>query len=125
VSRFTTWLRARKSIASGAAIAVLAGVPLGFAVLHQGYPVTDPELHAREVWVTNAEDLLAGRLNRQIEELDAAVSTASNEIDVFQNGSDAFIYDPSVGSIERIDPSFTTLVEAHRRAAGVEGRLRR
>ncbi len=111
MSRFTTWLRARKSIASGAAIAVLAGVPLGFAVLHQGYPVTDPELHAREVWVTNAEDLLAGRLNRQIEELDAAVSTASNEIDVFQNGSDAFIYDPSVGSVERIDPSFTTLVE--------------
>lgn len=111
MSRFTTWLRARRSIASATAIAVLAGVPLGFAVLHQGYPVTDPELHAREVWVTNAEDLLAGRLNRQIEELDAAVSTASNEIDVFQNGSDAFIYDPGVGSIERIDPSFTTLVE--------------
>ncbi|MCD2442499.1 Ig-like domain-containing protein [Agromyces sp. SYSU K20354] len=111
MSRFTAWVRARRSIASGTAIAVLAGVPLGFAVLHQGYPVTDPELHAREVWVTNAEDLLAGRLNRQIEELDAAVSTASNEVDVFQDGSDAFLYDPGVGSIERIDPSFTTLVE--------------
>ncbi|GAA1832946.1 Ig-like domain-containing protein [Agromyces salentinus] len=109
MSTFTSWLRARKSIASGAAIAVLAGVPITFAVLHQGFPVTDPDLRAREVWVTNAEELLAGRLNRQIEELDAAVSTASNEADVLQNGDDAFIYDRSVGSVERIDPSFTTL----------------
>ena len=54
--------------------ASLAGVPLTFAVLHQGFPVTDPDLRARDVWVTNGEDLLAGRLNRQIEELDAAVA---------------------------------------------------
>ncbi|MGI9824000.1 Ig-like domain-containing protein [Agromyces sp. Marseille-Q5079] len=109
MSTFTSWLRARKTLASGLAIAVLAGVPVTIAVLHEGFPVTDPDLRAREVWVTNAEELLTGRLNRQIEELDAAVSTASNEADVFQNGDDAFIYDRSVGSIERIDPSFTTL----------------
>lgn len=108
---FTSWLRGRKQVASITALAVLAGVPLGFAVLHQGFPVTDPDLRAREVWVTNAEELLAGRLNRQIEELDAAVATATNEIDVFQNGDDAFLFDPSVGSLERIDPSFTTLVQ--------------
>ncbi|GAA1950007.1 Ig-like domain-containing protein [Agromyces allii] len=109
MSGFTSWLRARKTLASGVAIAVLVGAPVTVAVLHQGFPVTDPDLRAREVWVTNAEELLAGRLNRQIEELDAAVSTASNEADVFQNGDDAFVYDPAVGSIERIDPSFTTL----------------
>jgi hypothetical protein len=106
---FTSWLRERKTLASATAIAVLAGVPLTVAVLHQGFPVTDPDLRARDVWVTNAEELLAGRLNRQIEELDAAVSTASNEADVFQNGDDAFVFDPAIGSIERIDPSFTTL----------------
>jgi hypothetical protein len=93
------------------ALAVLAGVPVGIAALHQGFPVTDPDLRAREVWVTNAEELLAGRLNRQIEELDAAVATATNETDVFQHGDDAFLYDPSIGSVERIDPSFTTLVQ--------------
>lgn len=106
---FTSWLRARKTLASGVAIAVLVGAPVTIAVLHEGFPVTDPDLRAREVWVTNAEELLAGRLNRQIEELDAAVSTASNETDVYQNGDDAFVYDPAVGSVERIDPSFTTL----------------
>ena len=106
-----SWVRSRRNIASATALAVLAAVPIGIAVLHQGFPVTDPDLRAREVWVTNAEDLLAGRLNRQIEELDAAVATATNEIDVFQHGEDAFLFDPSVGSLERIDPSFTTLVQ--------------
>ena len=54
-------------------VAVVVGVPVTIAVLHQGFPVTDPDLRARDVWVTNGEELLAGRLNRQIEELDAAV----------------------------------------------------
>ncbi|WP_400999196.1 Ig-like domain-containing protein [Agromyces sp. GXQ0307] len=106
-----SWARSRRNVASVAALVVLAGVPVGLAMAYQGFPVTDPDLRAREVWVTNAEELLAGRLNRQIEELDAAVATASNEIDVFQDGDDAFLFDPSVGSIERIDPSFTTLVQ--------------
>ncbi|GAA2025783.1 Ig-like domain-containing protein [Agromyces tropicus] len=106
-----SWARSRRSIASAAALAVLAGVPVGIAVAHEGFPVTDPDLRARDVWVTNAEDLLAGRLNRQIEELDAAVATASSEVDVFQDGEDAFLFDPGAGTIERIDPSFTTLVQ--------------
>ncbi|MGW9629137.1 Ig-like domain-containing protein [Agromyces sp. NPDC055520] len=106
---FTSWVRARKAAASTVAIALLAGVPLTFAVIHQGFPVTDVDLSAREVWVTNGKELLAGRLNRQIEELDAAVNTASNSFDVLQDGDDVFLYDESLGSIERIDPAFTTL----------------
>ncbi|WP_022887786.1 Ig-like domain-containing protein [Agromyces italicus] len=108
---FASWIRTRKATATTLALTLLAGVPLTFAVLHQGFPVTDPDLRARDVWVTNAKDLLAGRLNRPIGELDAAVSTATNEFDVLQNGDDAFLYDRSIGSIERIDPSFTTLTE--------------
>ncbi|WP_022891779.1 Ig-like domain-containing protein [Agromyces subbeticus] len=106
---FTSWVRTRKATASTVAITLLAGVPLTFAVLHQGFPVTDVDLEAREVWVTNGKELLAGRLNRQIEELNAAVNTASNAFDVLQDGDDVFLYDESVGSIERIDPAFTTL----------------
>ncbi|MDR6907646.1 hypothetical protein J2X63_003354 [Agromyces sp. 3263] len=108
---FTSWIRARKTTATITTLALIAGVPLAFAVLHQGFPVTDPDLRARDVWVTNAKDLLAGRLNRPIGELDAAVSTATNEFDVFQDGDSAFLYDRSIGSIERIDPSYTTLTE--------------
>ncbi|MFF2270902.1 Ig-like domain-containing protein [Agromyces sp. NPDC058136] len=108
---FTSWVRTRKATATTLALALIAGVPLTAAVLHQGFPVTDPDLRARDVWVTNAKDLLAGRLNKPIGELDAAVPTATNEFDVFQNGDDAFLYDRSIGSVERIDPSFTTLTE--------------
>ncbi|MGX5696211.1 Ig-like domain-containing protein [Agromyces soli] len=101
----------RRAIASATALALLAGVPIGFAVLHQGFPVTDPDLRVRDVWVTNAEELLAGRLNRQIEELDAAVATSSNATEVFQHGDDVFLYDASAGAVERVDPAFTTLVQ--------------
>ena len=88
---FTAWVRARKPIASAVALAVVVGVPVTIAALHQGFPVTDPDLRARDVWVTNGQELLAGRLNRQIEELDAAVATASNDVDVFQDGDDVFL----------------------------------
>ena len=87
----------------------MAGVPFTFAVLHEGFPVSDVDLTARDVWVTNGEELLAGRLNRQIEELNGSVNASSNTFDMLQDGDDVFIYDESVGSLERVDPAFTTL----------------
>jgi hypothetical protein len=103
--------RKRKGIASALAIAVLAGVPVAFAVLHDGFPVSDVELDARDVWVTNGDALLGGRLNRQIEELDGSVSGQSAALDVVQNGSDVFLVDPELGTLSRVDPAYTTLVE--------------
>jgi large repetitive protein len=111
VGTFTAWARGRKQVASVVALAVAIGVPVTIAAFHEGFPVTDPDLRARDVWVTNGEELLAGRLNRQIEELDAAVATASNDVDVFQNGDDVFLLDASAGSLERIDAAFTTLTQ--------------
>ena len=109
MGKLSSWLRVRKTTASVAAIAVLAGVPLTFAVLHQGFPVTDVDLTARDVWVTNGKELLAGRLNRQIEELNGAVNASSNTFDVLQDGDDVFMYDESIGTLDRVDPAFTTL----------------
>ncbi|MGI9823999.1 Ig-like domain-containing protein [Agromyces sp. Marseille-Q5079] len=101
----------RRELASIAALALLIGVPTGIAVLHHGFPVTDVDLDARNVWVTNGEELLAGRLSKPIAELDGAVSTASRHVDVLQHGDDVFLHDGDAGAIERIDPSYTTLVE--------------
>jgi hypothetical protein len=109
--RFTAWLRERKTLASTVTLAILAGVPVTFAVLHQGFPVSDADLVSRDVWVTNGERLLAGRLNRQIEELNGAVETASRSIDVLQAGDDVFLLDSDASTVERIDPAFTTLVQ--------------
>ena len=105
------WKRSRKAIASTTAILVVIGVPTTFAVLHEGFPITDVDLTTRDVWVTNGEQFLAGRLNRQIEELNGAVSAASNGLDVVQNGTSVFLVDNVSGSLERIDPAFTRLVE--------------
>jgi large repetitive protein len=107
----TWWTRGRSAIASATALVIAVGVPLSIAVLHKGFPVTDVELTTRDVWVTNGDDVLAGRLNRQIEELDAAVAGATPSLDVVQNGTDVFLFDTDAGSLERIDPAFTRLSE--------------
>jgi large repetitive protein len=110
--------RRRKPIASVLGIALLAGVPVTFAVLHEGFPVSDIDLSAREVWVTNGDALLGGRLNRQIEELTGSVSAQSPALDVVQDGEDVFLVDPDLGSLSRIDPAYTTLVEPAEVPAG-------
>jgi len=103
--------RWRKTVASATLLALVAGVPITYAVLHDGFPITDVELEAHEVWVTNGPDYLAGRLNRQIEELDAAVQTATPEIDVVQAGDQVFLHDLAQSTLERIDPAYTTLLQ--------------
>ncbi|HEY5224246.1 MAG TPA: Ig-like domain-containing protein [Microbacteriaceae bacterium] len=106
-----TWLRGRKAVASIVALAVLVGVPLTAAVLHKGFPVKDVNLDTRDVWVTNGEKLLAGRLNHQIGELDASVAGESNKLDVLQDSSAYFLTDAAHGVVERIDPAYVTLVD--------------
>ncbi|WP_374010880.1 Ig-like domain-containing protein [Leifsonia sp. LS-T14] len=91
------------------ALAVVAGVPLTIAVLHKGFPVNAVELDTRDVWVTNGEKLLGGRLNHQIDELDAAVTGASADLDVLQDGPSYFLTDLPHGTVDRIDPAFVSL----------------
>ncbi|MBI5161151.1 MAG: tandem-95 repeat protein [Micrococcales bacterium] len=101
--------RGRKALASVVVIAVAAGVPVTFAILHQGFPVTDVDLASKDVWVTNGAKQLAGRLNRQIEELDGSAQATSGSIDLLQNGDDVFLENRSRRTLERIDPAYTTL----------------
>ncbi|WP_158863617.1 Ig-like domain-containing protein [Leifsonia sp. AG29] len=91
------------------ALAVVAGVPLTVAVLHHGFPVSAVDLGARDVWVTNGEKLLGGRLNHQIDELDAAVTGSSSDLDVLQDSSSYFLTDLPHGTVDRIDPAFVSL----------------
>ncbi|MCW4457531.1 Ig-like domain-containing protein [Microbacterium sp. MPKO10] len=103
------WLRGRKVTASVIAASLILAVPVTFAVLHPGYPASDVDLEARDVWVTNGKELLAGRLNKQIEELDASVATLANDIDIFQDGELALLHDRVSSTVQTIDPAYTTL----------------
>ncbi len=103
------WLRRRKAVASAVAIAVLAGVPITVASMYKGFPVADLDLNALDVWVTAGDQLLGGRLNHQIDDLDAVVSGASSDLDVLQDSNDYFLADSSQGTVQRIDPAYVSL----------------
>jgi hypothetical protein len=105
-------MKSHKTLASVVVIALVAGIPVTAAVLHKGFPISDVNLDTRDVWVTNGEKLLGGRLNHQIDELDAAVTAASSDLDVLQDGGGAyFLTDTKHGTIERIDQAYVSLVD--------------
>jgi hypothetical protein len=102
----------RKTIASAAVIALVAGGTLTVAALHPGFPVTDVDLTSRDVWVTNGEQLLGGRLNRQIDELNGSVTASSPNFDVLQDGDALFLVDPDNDRLESVDPATTSVTSA-------------
>ncbi len=108
---FFSRLRGRKALFSGVAIAVLAGVSIALAIVHQGFPVTDVDLTSQNVWVTNGQQLLGGRLNHQIGELDAKVNGTSSHLDVLQDGGATILTDTSQGSVQVIEPAFVSLTQ--------------
>ena len=106
---FLGWMRGRKKIATVTAFAVVVATPVTLAILHQGFPISDVDLMARDVWVTNGSSLLTGRLNMQIQELNGGVTMASRSFDVMQDGQDVFVYDEVGASVERVDPAYVSL----------------
>lgn len=112
MSVITRLLQNKRATASALTIALIVGVPVTFAAMHPGFPVTDVQLNSRDVWTTNAKDLLAGRLNKQIDSLNGSVRTASASFDVFQNGDNVFLEDQRNFTLQRIDPSYTTLTDS-------------
>ena len=108
----TGWVKSRKSTASVVVIALIVGVPLTFAALHPGFPITDVKLTSRDVWVTNGEQLLGGRLNRQIDELNGSVVASSANFDVMQDGDTLFMHDPDSGRVESVNPASTEVTSS-------------
>ncbi|WP_010203328.1 Ig-like domain-containing protein [Salinibacterium sp. PAMC 21357] len=104
--------RSRKNIASVLALSLVVGVPLTVAALHPGFPVSDVDLTASDVWVTNGEQLLGGRLNRQIDELNGSVIASSAQFDVLQDGDALFMNDPVAHRVESVDPATTDVTSA-------------
>ena len=120
MNAFTNWFRTRRTLASVVVIALMAGVPLTVAVLHQGFPVSDVDLTSRDVWVTNGEQLLGGRLNRQIDELNGSVVASSPNFDVLQDGDTLFMVDADAGRIESVNAASTEVTSAVDVPAGSE-----
>lgn len=119
-----TWVAGRKkTVASTLVVALFVGVPLTIAALHPGFPVTDVDLTARDVWVTNGDQLLGGRLNRQIEELNGSVVASSSDFDVLQDGDSLFMVDPAAGRVESVSASTTEVTSSIDVPTGAEVRF--
>ncbi len=109
--RIAAWVRSRRTLVSAIAVAVLVSIPVSIAIVHRGFPVTDVDLTAQNVWVTNGKQLLGGRLNHQIDELDAKVNGASSHLDVLQDAGQTLLADTSQGTVQVIDPAFVSLTQ--------------
>ena len=99
-------------IAMSIILTVIVVVPVTIALLHKGFPSAEVQMTSRDVWVTNSSDVMAGRLNAQIQELDGSVSLTSEHVDLHQDGDDVFMHDLGTGQLGRIDPNYTDLRES-------------
>jgi hypothetical protein len=103
-------LRARRrQFLSGGSVSLAAATVAGFALVNPGYPTADVQLNDGGVWVTNGSDLMVGRLNRQIDELDSALTATGDDVDVLQEAGTVFAVQPGSGSLSRIDVSYVRL----------------
>jgi hypothetical protein len=112
VTTVSAWTKRHKTTASALVISLVAGSLLAVAALHPGFPISDVQLNARDVWVTNGEKLLGGRLNRQIDELNGSVVASTANFDVLQDGDSLFMLDPDAGRVESVSPASTDVTSA-------------
>lgn len=82
----------RRRIETGIVGLLLASLT-GFALVHQGIPATEVDLHDGGVWVTNPAEGLVGHLNYQSRTLDGGIDPASRKFDVSQEGNRVLLHD--------------------------------
>ncbi|MEE6282402.1 Ig-like domain-containing protein [Georgenia sp. MJ170] len=93
----------------GTATVVALGTGLVVAgMLYDGVATADVDLNDGGVWVTNQSDLRLGRLNSQIQLLDAGLTSSSASFDVLQEESDVFLVDEGAGVLQQVDPATVT-----------------
>jgi hypothetical protein len=95
--------KARKPVVLGVVGALVAGLLVVLAVRAEGYPVTDVELTASTVWVTNDAKGVVGRVNRQIDELNSAVKANKPGFDVLQEADTVLVRDTVKQELRPVD----------------------
>jgi hypothetical protein len=88
---------------------LLTSVLVVLGVNAQGYPVTDVNLSASTVWVTNEAKGVVGRVNRQIDELNSAVKANKPGFDVLQDGDSVLVVDRIKNEVRPVDVAAVVL----------------
>ncbi len=100
-------LAARRRVAQAAAVVTAPAVLLVLALVNPGFPLARVDLNDAGVWLTATESLRLGRLNAQVEELNAGLVTTGSRFDVLQDGADVLLVEPVTVSL--VDPATVTL----------------
>lgn len=98
----------RRRAVSAAAVVTVPVVLAVLAIVNPGFPLARVDLHDGGVWLTATSQLKLGRLNAQVEELNAGLVTTGNRFDVRQDAGDVLLVEP--GSVSVVDPASVTLL---------------
>ncbi|MFC7405979.1 Ig-like domain-containing protein [Georgenia alba] len=103
--------RNRRRLVGGAVVGVVAGGIIAASLLYDGMTTADVQLHDGGVWVTNGSELLVGRVNYPVQQLDGSLSGGSDDLDVLQEGSRVLSVDSGIDVMSAVDPATVSQTE--------------
>ncbi|TDE89965.1 fibronectin type III domain-containing protein [Occultella glacieicola] len=94
--------RNKRRIASATVISLVVGTVVALSLNYEGVATADVELNDGGVWVSNNNDILVGRLNYPIQEIDASLAGPGSNIDVLQREDVVFLRDFNSNTLQRV-----------------------
>ncbi|TXK09384.1 Ig-like domain-containing protein [Microbacterium hatanonis] len=117
--RSFAWLRRRRRTIASASIVTVSAVAIAtLAIVYEGNPTTEVDLHDGGVWITKQSSLMVGHFNHESRVLDGGFRAASDEYDVAQNGSTVLVTDEQ--SVTAVDPAMVVLTDSADIPAGAK-----
>lgn len=107
------WMRARpKTLASAAGVTAVAVAITTMAMVYEGLPTTEVDLHDGGVWITKNDSLMVGHFNNESRLLDGGLRTTSDSYDILQAGPTVVVVDRSASAATIIDPARVALTDS-------------
>ena len=120
--RSFAWLRRRRRTIASASIVTVSAVAIAtLAMVYEGNPTTEVDLHDGGVWITKQSSLMVGHFNHESRVLDGGFRAASDDYDVAQNGSTVLVTDEQ--SVTSVDPAMVVLADSADIPAGAKAVL--
>lgn len=96
---------ARRKIASATVVSLVVGTVVALSLNYDGVATADVELNDGGVWVSNNNELQIGRLNYPVQQIDASLAAASQNVDLMQRGDLVYMRDLTTNTMQQIDPA--------------------
>jgi hypothetical protein len=106
------WIAAHRSlVVTATSGTVVAALVAAAAVVSTGYTAQKVDLQDAAVWVSNGQQLAAGRINTEVLELNSVLPGAGGDLDVVQDGDTVLLADRSNSTVAIVDPATSQITE--------------